>query len=82
MKFNPIFKIGDYISPVKKSIFCELSGIGLIISVNKYTYTVKTKDEIIYVHIQYQELYHSIIPNKREEIRYDRKRNNACNKCL
>jgi len=35
--FEPTFNVGDYISPIKKSIFCELDSIGHIIAVNDYT---------------------------------------------
>lgn len=66
--FKPIYSVGDYIAPIQKSIFCELNNIGVIISVNKHTYTVKTKNGLKSVHIQFQELYRSIIPNKHEKI--------------
>lgn len=67
--FEPIFNVGDYISPIKKSIFCELNDIGLIISVDKNTYLIKTKEErIVRVHIQFQEYYRNVIPNKQEKL--------------
>jgi hypothetical protein len=66
--FEPIFNIGDYISPIKKSIFCELNDIGRIISVDKNTYLIKTKEGIGRVHIQFQEYYRNIIPNKQQEL--------------
>ena len=66
---EPIFNIGDYIIPINKSIFCELNGIGRILSVNSYTYVVKTKKgKIVSVHIQFQEYYRNVIPNKQQEI--------------
>ena len=68
--FKPIFNVGDYISPIKKSIFCELGGIGRILSVDNYTYIVKTKeDRIVRVHIQFQEYYQNVMPNKQQEIK-------------
>jgi hypothetical protein len=67
--FEPIFNVGDYISPIKKSIFCELDGIGRILSVDNYTYITKTKKgRIVRVHIQFQEYYRNVIPNKQQEI--------------
>ena len=66
--FEPIFKAGDYISPNKKSIFCELNDIGLIISVDKNTYLIKTKEGIGRMYIQFQECYHRVIPNKQQEL--------------
>lgn len=67
--FEPIFKVGDYISPIKKSVFCELDDIGVIISVDKNAYSIKTKEEIMSVHIQFQEYYRNVIPNKQQEIK-------------
>ena len=69
MEFEPIYGVGDYIAPIQKSIFCELDDIGVIISVNKHTYIVKTKNGTRSVHIQFQELYRSIVPNKQQEIK-------------
>lgn len=66
--FEPIFNIGDYIKPIKKSIFCELNDIGLIISVDENTYLIKTKNGMLRVHIQFQECYRRIIPNKQQEL--------------
>ena len=68
IRFEPIFKVGDYISPIKKSIFCELNDIGLIISVDENTYLVKTKEGTCRVHIQFQECYRRVIPNKQQEL--------------
>lgn len=66
---EPIFNVGDYISPIKKSMFCELDDIGRIIYVDVYTYIVKIKSGgIVRVHIQFQEYYQNIIPNKQQEI--------------
>lgn len=65
--FEPIFNVGDYISPIKKSIFCELDDIGLIISIDKNTYSIKTKEGMRLVHIQFQEYYRRVIPNKQQE---------------
>jgi len=66
---EPIFNVGDYISPIKKSMFCELDDIGRIISIDDYTYIVKIKSgRIVRVHIQFQEYYRNIIPNKQQEI--------------
>lgn len=68
--FDPIFNVGDYITPIKKSIFCELDSIGRILSVDNYTYIVKTKKgKIVRVHIQFQEYYRNVIPNKQQEIK-------------
>lgn len=67
--FEPIFKVGDYINPIKKSIFCELDGIGRILSIDKYTYVTKTNKGIVRVHIQFQEYYQNVIPNKQLEIK-------------
>lgn len=67
MYFKPIFKVGDYIIPIKKSIFCELNDMGLIISVDKNTYSIKTKEGMRRVHIQFQEYYRRVIPNKQQE---------------
>ena len=68
-EFEPIFKPGDYIVPIKKSIFCELDSIGRIISIDALTYIVKTKKgKIVRVHIQFQEYYRNVIPNKQQEI--------------
>ena len=64
--FEPIFKVGDYINPIKKSIFCELDDIGVIISIGKHTYSVKTKGGLKRVHIQFQEYYRRVIPNKQQ----------------
>ena len=66
--FEPIFNVGDYISPIKKSIFCELNDMGLIISVDKNTYLIKTKEGMGRVHIQFQEYYRRVIPNKQQEL--------------
>ena len=66
--FEPIFNVGDYISPIKKSIFCELNDIGRIISVDKNTYLIKTKEGIGRVHIQFQEYYRNVIPNKQQKL--------------
>lgn len=67
-KFKPIFNVGDYISPIKKSIFCELYNIGLITSIGKNTYSIKTKEGMRRVHIQFQEYYRRVIPNKQQEL--------------
>ena len=68
--FEPIFNVGDYISPIKKSIFCELDSIGCITSVDAFTYIVKTKEgKIVQVHIQFQEYYRNVIPNKQQEVK-------------
>lgn len=68
--FKPIFSVGDYISPIKKSIFCELNSIGRILSVDKYTYITKTKEgKLVRVHIQFQEYYRNVIPTKQQEIK-------------
>ena len=69
MYLKPIFNVGDYISPIKKSIFCELDDIGRIISIGKHTYSVKTKEGIKRVHIQFQEYYRNVIPTKQQEIK-------------
>lgn len=66
--FEPIFNVGDYISPIKKSIFCELNDIGLIISIDKNTISIKTKKGMVRVHIQFQEYYRRVIPNKQQEL--------------
>lgn len=67
---EPIFNVGEYIIPINKSIFCELNGIGRILSVNSYTYTVKTKKgKTVQVHIQFQEYYRNVIPTKQQEIK-------------
>ena len=66
--FEPIFNVGDYVSPIKKSIFCELNDIGLIISVDKNIYLIKTKKGIRRVHIQFQEYYRRVIPNKQQKL--------------
>lgn len=66
-EFEPVFKVGDYISPIRKSIFCEFDGIGRIVNINEHTYSVKTKEGLIYVHIQFQELYRIVIPDKHQQ---------------
>ena len=66
--FEPIFNVGDYITPIKKSIFCELNDIGLIMSVDENTYSIKTKGGMERVHIQFQEYYRRVIPNKQQEL--------------
>ena len=66
--FEPIFNVGDYISPIKKSIFCELDDIGMIISIDKNAYSIKTKEGVKCVHIQFQEYYRRVIPNKQQEL--------------
>jgi hypothetical protein len=68
MEFEPIYDVGDYIGPIQKSIFCELNDIGVIISINKHTYIVKTKNGTRSVHIQFQEYYRRVIPNKQQEL--------------
>ena len=69
MEFEPVFKVGDYISPIKNSIFCELNDIGRIISVDVHTYIVKTKKGMVRVHIQFQEYYRTVIPSGQQEIK-------------
>ncbi len=67
-KFESIFNVGDYIRPIKKSIFCELNDIGLITFIDKNTYSIKTKEGMTRVHIQFQEYYRRVIPNKQQEL--------------
>lgn len=45
-EFDSVFKVGDYIKPRQKSIFCEFEGIGCIIKINRHTYSVKTEDAV------------------------------------
>ena len=70
-EISPIFKKGDYIQPVRKSIYCDFYEPGLIKSVNREReeYIVLTKNKSYRVSFFVQDYYRTVIPNKNQIVK-------------
>ena len=66
----PTFKVGDYLKPIRKSIFCDFSEPSLVLKVDeiKELYTIRTKQGDIKLSFAMQELYQVIIPNRKQTL--------------
>lgn len=70
MEIKPLFQIGDYIAPIRKSIYCNFEEPSLIKSIDKKreVYVVQNNNHQLKVNFMMQDYYRTVIPTKQQMI--------------
>lgn len=70
-KIEPKFQIGEYIAPIRKSIYCDFEEPSLIKDIDDYkeVYIIQSKNNQLRVSFMMQNYYREVIPNRQQMIK-------------
>ena len=68
INIEPKFQVGDYVAPIKKSIYCDFETPSLIINVDikNQVYIIQTATNKLKVDFLMQDFYRAVIPSNND----------------